>query len=127
MKYSRYLEAFYRSYSRRTAKGRDNVQFRYHDGYRVTFWSYNTQVIAIAASREYNGTRYLLLRQPQNQKNKKAISGRIDSILLRFSDLYKERPAWKNGSLLLYLPGHNVARKQTNVSIEERIKQIWND
>jgi hypothetical protein len=126
MKYSCYLEAFCRSYSRRTARGRDNVQYRYSGDYRVTFWSYNNQVIAIVVSREYNGTRYLLLRAPSGKsKSKKAIVGRLDSILLRYSgDHYKDRSDWKNGSLLLYLPGQN--RRDQTLSVPERLRQIWN-
>jgi hypothetical protein len=122
MKYSCYLEAFYRSYSRRTTRGRDNVQYRYSGGYRVTYWSYNDQVIAIVISQEYNGTRYLLLRQP-SAKSKKAILGRIDSILHRFCPA-KQEFAWKNGSLLLYLPGQN--RRNQTLSIADRFRQIWN-
>jgi hypothetical protein len=125
MRYNLYLEAFYRGYSRHTIRGRDNVQYRYHDPYRVTSWSYNSTVIAIAISQEHTGTRYLLLRASQNQKSRKAILARIDSILFRFCPA-KENLVWKNGSLLLYLPGHNAAGKQT-ISIAERIKQIWND
>jgi hypothetical protein len=131
MIYSRYLEAFYRGYSRHTRKGRDNVQYRYNGNYQVIFWSYNSRVIAIAVSQDYDSARYLLLRQPSG-KSKKAILARIDSILLRYSLLRHEaqptnqNPAWKSGALFLYIPG---TRKQTNKnnSIAQRIKQIWND
>jgi hypothetical protein len=118
-----YLEAFYRGYSRHTRTGRDNVQYRYHGDYRITSWSYNAQVIAIMASQEYNGNRYLLLRQ-SSAKSKKAISARLISILSRYS-LLQENLDWKNGSLLLYLPGPN--RWGQTISIAERLNQIWND
>jgi hypothetical protein len=127
MKYSRYLEAFYRGYSRHTTRGRDNVQFRYHGDYRIIFWSYNNRVIAIVVSQEYNGSRYLLLRAPEaKNKSKKAISGRIGSILARFS-LYQENLDWKNGALLFYVPGHNRRTNNSINSIAQRINQIWND
>jgi hypothetical protein len=125
MRYNRYLEAFYRGYSRRTFKGRDNVYYGYIGNYRVSRWNYLGSLIAVVLEDQTIGAHYLLLRQP-NSKSRKAIFARLESILSRYS-LTSAFP-WTNGSVLFYLPGINraAAQEAARRSIFNRIKEIWN-
>jgi len=126
MNYSRYLEAFYRQYSRRTRKGRDDVQYRYVQNYRITTWAYSGRVIAAQIEHQVTGDRFVLIRSPQPKKSKTAILNRINSISHRFAGLTKDGtlPIPESGRLMLYFPGRGSPYNDDS-TIKQRILEIY--